>query len=446
MIRGARNHARSTAGLCIGSALVLSLVAGCSRLPNAPRVATAAHGAGGQGYGVLGGGSQGLMMMVRPGVSADQVAADYGGTVVAAVPTLGLYRVALPVGDDVVRSAQALTGDSRVSEAEVNGLATVAESRQSSVAFSEGSRSWRDVSDQGALARVRAARAQTAASGNGVLVAILDTGISLDHPALVGHLALPGIEAGVTTSPGAERAQQVDTNHDGLMDGALGHGTHVAGIVLAVAPRARLLPVRVLDSDGVGTAFDVANGIVLAVQRGAQVINMSLGMNTNSTAVESAIRYARAQGAMVIAPTGNDHLVHPEFPASMPEVFAVAGLDSIDQHTWFTNYGAGTDLAAPSMGILSTYFGGGYARWSGTSMAAPFVAGTAALLYGMQLPAGPGTPALVEALLKVGAFALNTSDPTYASLLGAGRLDAAASLNAFNRPLSSIDTDPQRWK
>ena len=446
MIRGARIHARLAAGLLIGSVCALLLIAGCGRLPSDPLAAHAQRAIESGRASVVDGAPQGVVMMVKPGASAYQVAAQYGGTVVDEVPALGLYRIALQAGDDVARCAQAMMGDQRVSNAEVNGLARLAECRQSSVAFSESFRNWRDVSDQGALARLRAPRAQTAASGIGVLVAILDTGIMFDHPALVGHLALPGIESGVLTSPGAERAQQLDTNLDGFVDGALGHGTHVAGIVLAVAPRARLLPVRVLDSDGVGTAFDVANGIVQAVQRGAQVINMSLGMPSPSTAVESAIRYARDAGTVVVAPTGNDHVGRPEFPASMPEVVCVAGLDSVDVHSSFTNFGTGTDLAAPSTGILSTYYGGGYARWSGTSMAAPFVSGTAALLYGLSLPGGPGVPARVESFLQAGAFSLSAIDPAYAAVLGAGRVDAAASVNALNRPLSSVDPDQQRWR
>ena len=446
MIRGERANARFQTGLLFGWALLLVFSFGCSGLPGAPLASRSVRGTGTAGYSIADGAAQGVVMTVRPGANADQIALDHGGTVVAVVPELGLYRISLPLGDDVVRCAQALQVDSRVSAAEVNGLATIVEGQQSSVAFSEGNHSWSDVHDQGALLRVGAGRAQAAANGNGVIVAILDTGISLDHPALAAHLALPGIEPGVNVAAGAERAEHVDSNHDGILDGALGHGTHVAGIVLALAPRALLLPVRVLDSDGVGTAFDVALGIVRATQRGAQVINMSLGMNAPSGAVLAAVRYARAQGAVVVAPTGNDHLGTVLFPASIPEVVAVAGLDPFDQHASFTNFGPGTDLSAPSVGILSTYYGGGYARWSGTSMAAPFVSGTAALLYGLMLPRVAGAPSQVEDLLSRGAFALTGVDPVFSSALGAGRLDAAASLNALLRAGANAEGLLQRVK
>jgi subtilisin family serine protease len=161
--------------------------------------------------------------------------------------------------------------------------------------------------------------------------------------------------------------------------------------------------------------------------------------------VQSAIHYAHDHGVVVVAPTGNDQLSRVQFPASMPEVVAVAGVDENDQHAVFTNYGPGTDLAAPSVGILSTYFGGIYARWSGTSMAAPFVSGTAALLRGL-LPPGGDTESRIEEYLVEGAMPLDYIDPAYAPGLGAGRVDASASLNLLHAATSSGDSEQQRWK
>ena len=434
MIRGTNARARREPGLLLGIALLLALAPGCGKHPVAPSPAEfrASARPGGTPNLVGPGEGSGIMLSVHDGQSAYDVAADYGGSVVDVLPELGLFRVVLPRGDDEFRNAQEMRNDGRVLAAEVNEAAMTAESRQSSVAFSEGGRTWGNVTDQDALARIGAPQAQAAANGTGVLVAILDTGISFDHPAFAGHLALPGIEPGVADSPGSERAEQVDTNGDGIVDGSLGHGTHVAGIVLAVAPQARLLPVRVLDSDGVGSAFDVAYGIVHAVERGAQVLNMSLGLSSPSSAVAAAIRFARDRGVVVVVPTGNDQIGSLSFPASMSEVVAVAGTDSLDQHAWFTNYGYGTDIAAPAMGILSTYYGGGYARWSGTSMAAPFVSGTAALLYGLMLPGDASTPGQVQSYLLQGAYSLYSIDPGFAWGLGAGRVDAARSVNAVS--------------
>ena len=259
---------------------------------------------------------------------------------------------------------------------------------------------------------------------------MLDTGIELTHPALAASLDLPGIEPGVTLDPGDDRAQGVDTNGDGTVDGSLGHGTHVAGILHAVAPAARLLPVRVLDSDGVGYAFDVTRGLVLATERGAAIANLSLGMTSASVAVETAVDWARAAGVLVCAAAGNAGTSATEFPASIPAVIAVAGTDATDHKAAFSDYGPLVDMAAPAVGILSTYVGHGYALWSGTSMATPFVSGIGALLYGTlgarsQLKLGS-----IEDFLQEGAQPLAGVDPQYGAALGAGRVTATGSLEA----------------
>src|SRR5262249_8887345 len=237
-----------------------------------------------------------------------------------------------------------------------------AEAKQSDVAFSESARTWSDVYDQDALARVGAAAAQAYGRGDGVLVAILDTGIDLDHPALASTLDLPGIEQGGGPDPGDDRPEGKDTNGDGIVDGSLGHGTHVAGIVHAVAPGARLLPVRVLDSDGVGTEFRVAKGIVAAVERGAAVINLSLGLPVTSPSIQAALDLAHAAGVVLVAAAGNDDLATLDFPAAYPSVLAVAGTDPDDRKAPFSDFGQGVGLAAPALGILSTYWDGPYPR------------------------------------------------------------------------------------
>src|SRR5205814_719921 len=145
---------------------------GCSKLPVAPRVTDSSRTArpGGTPNIVEPGTGSGIMMTVRAGESAYDVAADYGGSVVDVLPELGLFRVVLPQSDDEFRNAQEMRNDVRVVAAELNEPALTAESRQSSVAFSEGGRTWGSVSDQSAITRIGASRAQAAASGSGVLV------------------------------------------------------------------------------------------------------------------------------------------------------------------------------------------------------------------------------------------------------------------------------------
>jgi subtilisin family serine protease len=329
-------------------------------------------------------------------------------------------------------------GDPRVEYSEPDARVQTAETRQSTVSFSEGGRTWSDVSDQGALTRVGAAQAHAYTLGSGVLVAIVDTGIELDHPALDGQLALPGVEMGEPSAPGDDRAENLDSNQDGLVDGALGHGTHIAGIVHAIAPGARLLPVRVLDSDGVGNAFAVAHGIVAAVGRGATVINLSLGLSGLSQCVVQAIDFAVAHGASVVAAAGNEGLETVDLPAAYSPVLAVTGTDATDHKAEFSNYGAGVDLAAPSTSILSTFVDRGYATWSGTSMAVPFASGTAALLHSYLVARGMDSAPLVDDALREGASSLRLTDPFYSWMMGAGRVSASGSVDQLIRTLAML--------
>lgn len=205
-------------------------------------------------------------------------------------------------------------------------------------------------------------------------VAILDTGVQLNHPDLRGKV-LQGYDF---------------VNRDYSPNDGNGHGTHVAGIAAAVtnnytgmagiAPRASILPVRVLGNDGSGSLQDVANGIVYAANQGAQVINLSLGSPASSSTLQNAIQYAWNRGAVIVAAAGNDNSRTPNYPANYPNVIAVASTDRYDSRSSFSNYGSWVEVAAPGQSILSTYPGSCYAYLSGTSMAAPHVAGLAALL------------------------------------------------------------------
>ena len=409
------------------SGLGLALLASCSRLPVGPDVQRLAGGVRSLARADTPRPYDVIAHLTQMDVS-DALAKANASEVLGSIPELKLVLCRTPAGATTQSLILRLQQDARVISAEPNSRVMTAEAGQSSAAFSEGSHGWNDVMDQTALVRIGAIQARTRADGSGAKVAILDTGIDLDHPALANAIELPGIEPGITVDPGNDRPQGVDTNLDGIIDGSLGHGTHVAGIVHAVAPQARLLAVRVLDSDGVGDAFGVARGIVLAVGRSPDVLNLSLGLSEVSQSIQAAVDYARATGAVVVAAAGNRDQSTLDFPASYPPVIAVAGTDAGDRKAAFSDYGDIVDIAAPSEGILSTYWGGSYATWSGTSMAAPFVSGTAALLYSRLGEASPTSGAAVETLVRDGAMPLGAIDPVYAPLLGAGRVDALGSV------------------
>jgi subtilisin family serine protease len=214
--------------------------------------------------------------------------------------------------------------------------------------------------------------------GSGVIVAVVDTGVDAAHEDLASQVL-----TGVDLIGSQIRTSTADAN---------GHGTHVAGIIAAagngvggigVAPGAKILPVRVLDEDGAGYSSDVAEGIIWAVDHGASIVNLSLGGPVASAAQHAAVQYAVERGVSVFAAAGNSGTYGAaEYPAAFPEVIAVGAVTPEDQAASFTTRGSYVDLAAPGTMILSTLPGNGYAMESGTSAAAPFAAGVAAMLFG----------------------------------------------------------------
>ena len=165
-----------------------------------------------------------------------------------------------------------------------------------------------------------------------MLVAVLDTGADTAHPVLAGRTE-PGWNYVDDTADTADVGHGVDSDGDGVRDGAVGHGTFVSGLVSLVAPRARILPERVLDSDGVGNALTVAEAIVDSVDAGADVINLSFGTSSavDSKVLDAALRYAANQDVVVVSAAGNSRSTVPQFPASATGVCGVAALGSGSQ-------------------------------------------------------------------------------------------------------------------
>ncbi len=229
------------------------------------------------------------------------------------------------------------------------------------------------------LRRLKAPQAWVKTQGNGVRVAIIDTGVDCAHPDLNCNLSDGANMTNAATPP-------MDDN---------GHGTHVAGIiagqgkdggVFGVAPRVTLIPVKVLSADGSGNLSDVVSGIYWAMTHGAQVINMSLGAPTAATALEQAVHKAYQAGVVIVAAAGNDgenasrsgETSTVDYPGAYPWVIAVAASDRKDHIAPFSSFGPAVDITAPGDNILSTV-PNGYEKMSGTSMASPHIAGVAAL-------------------------------------------------------------------
>jgi subtilisin family serine protease len=298
--------------------------------------------------------------------------------------------------------------------------------------------------------------------GGSVPVAVVDTGVSFKHPDLGPNAwANPSDPVNGLDDDGdgfADDVSGADFLHsDSNPDDDGGHGTHVAGIIGAqgnnaigvagVNWEAQIMGLKFLDGNGEGNTADAANAIDFAIDHGARVINASWGGPAFSHALYSAVRRANENGVLFVAAAGNDGVnadAHPDYPAAfdLPNVISVAATDRSDRLLDFSNFGAkSVDLAAPGDDIYSTVPAvsdpSGYAAFSGTSMAAPFVAG-AATLYLSKFP-----QATVEQLRSA---LLGTVDPL-PTLAGktvtGGRLNVAKALGA-NAPATgpAKDTTP----
>ena len=217
--------------------------------------------------------------------------------------------------------------------------------------------------------------------GAGITVAVIDSG-SGPHPDLDANL-----DAGRTIFGFIDSVGVLDIDN-------AGHGSHVAGIIAAVAnnaiggsgvaPQSRILPIRVLDAQGSGDSKDVSKAVRFAVDSGAKVINLSLGGTTESTSLTAAIQYAVDRNVLVVAAAGNGAADSPpKWPGASDLTIAVTAVDRNNSVTSFDQRGDYIDLAAPGASILSTA-SNDYKIQSGTSMAAAFVTGAAALLFAAQ--------------------------------------------------------------
>jgi thermitase len=284
---------------------------------------------------------------------------------------------------------------------------------------------------QYALNKIDAAGAWNVTTGsNAVTIAVVDTGVLPNHPDFTGRV-LPGFDF---------------INNDADATDDEGHGTHTAGIAAAAGDngegiagmcwQCRILPVKVLDDEGAGSSLGVALGIRWAADNGARVINLSLGGDEDSPFVREAVRYAVSKNALVIAAAGNSaDLGNPvEYPAAYDEVIAVGATDENDQRAFFSQVQGYVDVSAPGWNIPSTFEPSiaPYLAFSGTSEAAPHVAGLAGLLLSVN-------PSLdVNALRSIITGTTDDlgtpgPDPEYGTgRINAGRAVAAVRIPAFD--------------
>ncbi|HZG14637.1 MAG TPA: S8 family serine peptidase [Candidatus Bathyarchaeia archaeon] len=273
------------------------------------------------------------------------------------------------------------------------------------------------------------------------LVAVIDTGV---------NYSLADLEDNV----------RVDLGYDFVNDDEVArddhdHGTHVSGVIAAksdngfsmagINPYAQIIPIKVLDDQGSGYSSDIALGIRYAVDKGAKVINLSLGSSSFDQVIESALEYAASKNVTVVAAAGNDGEEEISYPASSKYAISVGASTSADELADFSNYGKGLDIVAPGEKIASLVTNGNVQYANGTSMASPHVAAVASLLYSQK-------PSISRTDVEKVLFQ-NTKDlgkKGYDTIYGNGRLDAYKAFmsgNTGSNPtgkVKSLKVDPSK--
>jgi subtilisin family serine protease len=361
-----------------------------------------------------------IQLQLAPGGEIEEINYDYGTVLVDQL--LPLFLLAIPDGVPQQQILGQMANDERIEWAEPAYRDETPETVREMVVIIFGG-TVTDYLDQDVLERIRLDEILSHTTGAGVVVAVLDTGVLSGHPALEGSILENGYDFVDYDFDPSDTANGVDDDGDGAIDEGAGHGTMVAGIVHLVAPEARIMPVRVLDDEGRGNSFALTKGIVHAVHEGAQIINMSLGLPLHCNTIAWGVEYAAAAGVTLVAAAGNDDTDDPPYyPASDPAVLSVAALDSVDVKASFSSYHPTVSVSAPGAGILAPFHDGQYAIGAGTSFAAPFISGQAALVRsGLAVPNRIET----ESVMLAGVVDIDhlPGNAPYVGMLGSGRFD-----------------------
>ena len=357
-----------------------------------------------------------VIVALTPGFDIAMVAAMYGLNPVPVSQTGAIppsYLMQITDGSTVEQKVAQLSADTlRIEFAEPNFTLSAPEAARPtwSVGDSYGMvpAGRKAYNGQWAIGKVRLAEAHQVTRGtamvNGqptpVVVAVLDTGIDFNHPAFAGRL-VPGYDfIGQDNDPSEEGNPQI---------GPYGHGTHVAGIIAMVAPEAKIMPLRVLNVQGRTNSFIVARAVEYAVAHGAKVLNLSFSTANETHAIQKSFYdYLEGEddddggdlplnGAVAVVAAGNTGTTTFQYPAAIAyledrdgrEVLPVAASNSTDVLSTFSSRGQWVFVMAPGERITSTVPYNRYGNWSGTSMAAPVVAGTVALVRAVNPLAEP---------------------------------------------------------
>lgn len=401
-----------------------------------------------------------VLVEIKPGASIDAINERFGTTTIQRIYGTNFYRLATPRKKKEAKFRKWLAADPDVLNATLNPVITTPVNvfGRAVIGF-PGDRPTTGLGRSGYLAQQLVGdltAIQLRASGAGVIVAVIDTGIDRNHPDIKDH---------IWTDPHEVPADLIDNDNDGLVDDVFGwnfldgtqdtmelrssaqtsvagHGTFIAGLIALIAPNAKIIPIRAFSSDGVSDAFSIAQGIKYAVDHGARIINLSFGSAEDSPVMHDAVVYAQQRGVLLIAAVGNENKgndIAPQFPANWNvEVMGIAAIDANEHKADFSNYGSNVSVSAHGVNLVSifpqTNNAPDYASWSGTSFAAPLAAAEAALI--LESSSRSNARAVIEST----ATSIDDRNPGFAGKLGKGRIDPLRALQSLD-PISANHGD-----
>ncbi len=378
-----------------------------------------------------------VLVKFAAGLSAAAIATEVarlGVDVLRALPQVGLYRLKLPAGLSVDAFLRAQRGNPAFQRVEAN---PIARSQGQSGPLQPNDPFW---AQQWALVRIGAPAAWAVTTGRPeVVIAIIDTGVDLHHPDLDTQLVQGRNVLVPNSSPQDDHGH--GTAMAGIIGAAMNNGIGIAG----VCPGCRIMPIKALDVNGVGTYADVIEGMIYAADHGARVLNLSVGGSVYSLALNEAVDYARSLGSVVVAAAGNSGSGALMYPAACPGVLAVTATEQDDTIWAQSNIGQHVALAAPGAGITTTGLDVSYINVTGTSASTAHVAGVAALVASNH-PDFRGTQ--IEQALQQTAIDLGAPgrDPVFGNgLVNASASSAATLQKAHDLAVVGLRIEPTKF-
>lgn len=317
-----------------------------------------------------------IIVKVKSSKQIDDIALDYNLIVSDSIYVKKTFLLNIPDDRELSVVIDLLNDDKRVLNVSENATVGLPEVFQISQGFPDENRPVFNLGvepinfyEQSGNYSIGIDSAQVLSKGEGVVVAVIDNGLAIEHP-LFEEANIVFYHDYITGN-----------NNQNINPPNTDHGTFVTGLILLTAPECTIMPIRAFDENGISDQFTLTKSINWAINHGADIINLSFGTSILDEPLMEAFEDAHDNGIIMVAASGNDSSNVPLYPASLDHVIAVGSVNAHDSVSVFSNYGAHLDLVSPGESVYSALSGEyEWGTWSGTSFAAPFVTGTIALM------------------------------------------------------------------